>query len=148
MRPVNYYEIFSGYDPAYMLKSHAITHCWAAFWSVYSPAELKLGLVSSSIGNYRGRLKMKKQVEVPSFKKYWVLKKSFVNIFNKLSKFLLYNFYTQYFLNDEILTFSFFHFDSSPVVTYTTLSKAKNILLLKHYLLPINLHNFHKFSKK
>ena len=30
-----------------------------------------------------------KKVEILSFKKYWVLKKSFVNVFNKLRKFLL-----------------------------------------------------------
>ena len=87
------------------------------------------------------------KLEISSFKKYRVLKKSSVNIFNKPSKCLLSNFYTLYFLNDEISSFSFFRFDLSLVVSYTTLSVAKNILLLEHHLLLINLHNFYKFSK-
>ena len=73
-----------------------------------------------------------KKLEISSFKKYRVLKKSFVNIFNKPSKFLLYNFYTLHFLNDEISSFSgFFYLGLDPSFTYTALLAAKNIFIVK-----------------
>ena len=42
-----------------------------------------------------GSKRKNEKLEISTFKKYRVLKKSFVNIFNKSSKFLLYNSYTQ-----------------------------------------------------
>ena len=68
--------------------------------------------IMSSMGNWGGRAKNEKtkNSKFHHLRNIGYSKKSFVNIFNKPSKFLLHNFNTLYFLNDEISNFSFLSF--------------------------------------